>query len=292
MVFRSYFFFNRQQRNGIIILLCCVIGLLAVRYFGGFQENDSLSLESDSVVVLQSKLDSLRNNSSEKQTRYPFNPNYLTDYSGAFWGMTNEEIDRLHAFREKDQWIRTAEEFQDVTQISDSLWLAMKPYFKFPEWVTSPPKKKTNLAATGSKQSSDRPYAEKIDLNQATAEQLQEVFGIGEVLGNRIIAHRDKTSGFAVDEQLYGVYGLDSSVVQRVLHRFTVKTPVEILKIDVNTATASDIATIPGISFEQAKAIWEFRTLRERLESVEELTKIEGMTPSKLMLIRLYLSAE
>ena len=81
-------------------------------------------------------------------------------------------------------------------------------------------------------------------------------------------------------------------MVQRTLNLFTVKTPKAIAKINVNTASASDISTIPGISFEMAKKIWEFRRLREKLTSIQELDKIEGMTERKLQLIHLYLSVE
>jgi competence ComEA-like helix-hairpin-helix protein len=132
----------------------------------------------------------------------------------------------------------------------------------------------------------------KIDLNKATEEQLQQVSGIGEALSKRIIAYREKLGGFSNDIQLYGVYGLDAAVVQRTLNLFTVKTPKNISTINVNTATASDISTVPGVSFEMAKKIWEYRRLREKISSIQELEKIEGMTERKLQLIQLYLSVE
>ena len=62
--------------------------------------------------------------------------------------------------------------------------------------------------------------------------------------------------------------------------------------MNINKASASDIATIPGISFDLAKQIWEFRIVRERIENFSELEKIEGLSPIKLMLIQLYLQIE
>ena len=50
--------------------------------------------------------------------------------------LTNEEIDRLLKFRGQDKWINSPQQFQEVTQISDSLLAEIAPYFKFPEWVT------------------------------------------------------------------------------------------------------------------------------------------------------------
>jgi competence protein ComEA len=85
------------------------------------------------------------------------------------------------------------------------------------------------------------------------------------------------------------LWGLSEEVVKNVLNSFTVKTPKKIKMISVNTASASDIATISGISFELAKEIWEFRVLHEGISSLLELQKIEGMTLSKYALIELYL---
>src|SRR5690606_5424831 len=124
----------------------------------------------------------------------------------------------------------------------------------------------------------EKSYSQKIDLNLATEEQLQQVSGVGLALSKRIVEYRKKLDGFSNDKQLFEVYGLDSTVVKRTLNLFTVKTPKEIVKININKASASDISTVPGISFEMAKSIWEFRRLREKIDSIDELLKIEGIT--------------
>ena len=129
-------------------------------------------------------------------------------------------------------------------------------------------------------------------MNTATAVQLQEVPGIGKVLSERIVKYRDKLGGFTDDVQLFEVYGLAPEVVQRASHRFTVKSPKEILKININTATASDLAILPGMSFELAKEIWEFVRLREGITDLSELEKIESISANKLRRIQLYLSVQ
>jgi DNA uptake protein ComE-like DNA-binding protein len=76
------------------------------------------------------------------------------------------------------------------------------------------------------------------------------------------------------------------------LNEFTVKTPKLIKRMNVNNVRASDLSTIPGISFELAKRIWEYRVLHDSIKSISELKKIEGITERKLELIQLYLSLE
>lgn len=294
MNIKSHFTFNRQQRSGIFLLLLLIVSLLCVYWFVDFSEEDTFDTSSLEIVSMQKELDSLRlvEMENRKPKKYPFNPNFITDYKGYTLGMTNEEIDRLLQYRKEDKWINSASDFKRVTGVSDSLLAELSPYFKFPDWVTNPKPKNNFKDYKSEKGFSEKTFSQKIDLNKATEEQLQQVSGIGEALSKRIVAYREKLGGFSDDIQLHSVYGLDASVVQRTLNLFTVKTPKHISKINVNIASASDISTIPGISFEMAKKIWEYRRLREKINSIQELEKIEGMTERKLQLIQLYLSVE
>jgi len=289
--FKSHFVFNRSQRNGILFLILLIVGLLGIYQFIDFTEENILDTTSPEIVAIQNELDSLRTAkiASRKPKKYPFNPNFITDFKGYTLGMSPEEIDRLKQFREKDQWINSVKDFQKVTKISDSLLAEISPYFKFPEWVTNPKPKKKYYKNNGFVEKS---FQQKIDLNVATQEQLRKISGIGEALSKRIITYREKLAGFSNDTQLHNVYGLNPEVVKRALNEFTVKTPKEIVKMNLNTISASDIATIPGISFELSKKIWEFRTLRGQINNFSELEKIEGMTPRKLTGIQLYLTLD
>lgn len=296
MNIKSHFSFNKQQRSGILLLLLLIIALLGVYWFVDFseEEEEAFDVSSPEIVSIQKELDSLRlvEIENRKPKKYPFNPNFITDYRGYTLGMTNEEIDRLLQYRKQGKWINSTADFKKVTGISDSLLNEISPYFKFPDWVVNPKPKTDYKDYKAERGFVEKAYAEKIDLNKATAVQLQQVSGIGEALSKRVISYREKLGGFSNDNQLYEVYGLNPEVVQRTLNIFTVKTPKEIIKININTASASDISTIPGVSFEMAKKIWEFRILREKISAIQELDKIEGLTERKLQLIQLYLSVE
>ena len=294
MNIKSHFTFNKQQRSGILLLLLLIITLLCIYWFVDFSEEDTFDVSSAEIVSIQSELDSLRliEIENRKPKIYPFNPNFITDYKGYTLGMTNEEIDRLLQYRKEDKWINSTEDFKKVTGVSDSLLKEISPYFKFPDWVTNPKPRNNFNNYKSEKGFSEKTFAQKIDLNKATEEELQKVSGIGETLSKRIISYREKLGGFSSDIELNSVYGLNPDVVRRTLNMFTVKTPKIISKINVNTASASDISTIPGISFEMAKKIWEYRILHEKITSIQELDKIEGITERKLQLIQLYLSVE
>ncbi|MGB0788687.1 MAG: ComEA family DNA-binding protein [Marinirhabdus sp.] len=285
---KPHFNFSQSERRGILVLNLLLAGLLLVYFTVDLSTETTFDVASPEITSLQNEMDSLRSAQLEarKPKRYPFNPNFITDHRAYTLGMPPAAFDKLKAFRAKGQWINSTADFKRVTGISDSLLAVISPYFKFPEWVTNPKQR----AFTDFNK--ERPHAQKTDLNTATAEQLQQVPGIGKTLGARIVGYRKKLGGFSADLQLGHVYGLAPDVVRRTLNRFTVKTPKPIVKLNVNKASASDIATIPGINFELAKKIWEYRRLREGILTLDGLKNIDGVGETKFELLTLYLSVE
>ncbi len=284
---KSFFVFNSSQRNGILFLLLFVSGFAVISNYIDFTTENLLDTNSKEVLAVQKELDSIKTllMESNQPKIYPFNPNFITDFKGYKLGMSSEEIDRLLDYRKQNKWINSKEDFQKVTKVSDSFLDQISSYFKFPDWIGNPKPKYSDWR----KGFKEKTFDQKIDLNIATQLQLEKINGIGKSFSKRIVDYRSKLIGFSDDIQLYEVYGLDYQVVKRVLNEFTVKTPKEIIKMNLNKISASDIATIPGISFELAKRIWEFRILNERIVDFMELKKIEGLTERKLQGIQLYL---
>jgi len=260
-------------------------------YFFVDFSSDNIEVNQAELNLFQQEMDSLKliEIENNKPKIYPFNPNFITDYKGYTLGMTNEEIDRLLKFRETNKWVNSAKEFQNVTKISDSLLGVISPYFKFPDWVTNP-KPKT---FTYQNNNTPKTYDDKIDLNTATVSQLRKVNGIGEKLSQRIINYRNKfKGGFIADVQLKDVYGLTPEVIDRVLNEFTVKTPRQIIKYNLNIVTRDQLVTIQYIDYELAYEIIEQRTLREGYKSIEELTKVKSFPVNKIEIIKLYLTLD
>lgn len=286
---KSHFRFSRKQRNGIFLLVVFVLLIQALYFFIDFSEEPILNTQTSEILSIQKEIDSLKDISRQERAPkiYHFNPNFITDYRGYTLGMTPEEIDRLHQFRAEDQWINSKEDFKRVTQVSDSLLEAISPYFKFPEWVTNP--KPRSNTYSGFK---EKTFAQKQDLNAATAEDLQQINGVGEVLSDRIVKFRNRLNGFLTDDQLFDVYGLEFSVVKRIQNEFTVQQKPEVVKMNINKASASDMATLPFISFELAKEIVDYRWLHERFNDIEELKKVKGFPVQKFERFALYLTTE
>ena len=281
--------FTKQQRYGIFLLLLIIVILQCVYLFWDHTSKE-ISLPSDELEGFQQKIDSLKLIELEgaKPKLFPFNPNYITDFKGYSLGMTNEEIDLLHAYRAQNKWVNSAKDFQQVTGVSDSLLQQISPFFKFPEWVNQ----KSNVVKSSSK-SSNRTlsFNEKSDLNTATAAQLQTVYGIGKTRSLGIIKFRNSfDGGFIADVQLEDVYGLTPEVIVNIKSKFTVKTPRTVIKVDLNTANANDLVKIQHIDYPLAKEILDYRTLHEGFTDLDELLKVKGFPSQKLDIIKLYLA--
>ena len=288
---KSHFSFDRGQRNGILLLVGVILFIIGLRiYFRNNLTAEEFHLSSVEVEDMRREIDSLKRAKAvaARDTNYRFNPNFISEYKAYILGLSSEEYLKLQAYRAKGKWINSVEDFKTVTGVSDSLLKIISKDFRFPDWV----KNRSVRAAVSDKRYTALPDNRKKDLNTATSEELREVPGIGSVLSERIISYRERKGGFSAIEELYAIYGLKEEVIDRVKMRFVVKEPREIIRYNINTATASDISTLPGISFELATEIWNFVRVRDGIGDLDELTKIEEITPARLRLIRLYLFTE
>ncbi len=296
---KSHFRYNKRQRNGILFLCIFIVLLQLVYFYFSSTSNKSELLPSSDLVELQKQIDSLKeiHITNESFTITPFNPNYISDFKGEQLGMSLEEINRLHAYRKQNKFINSAKEFQQVTQVSDSLLNKISAYFKFPDWVIAQNKKiksavKSNNDLKKIEKSDKTIPVSTNDINKATQQDLQTVNGIGDKLSARIVNYRARLQGFSYDYQLYEVWNIDSVVVKKVLNTFKIITKPKIKRININTATFKEVLKTPYIDYTLCKKIFEYRDQVAELQDISELKNIKGFPLNKYERIIIYLTAE
>ena len=290
--FYHWSYYTQTQKRGFIFLLLGFMLIqitlcLLVYYTNQTQPPDVIP--QNIQVALQAELDSLnRLASKRKDTIYPFNPNYISDYKGFVLELSTEEIDRLLAFRATNQIITSTSDFQKVTGVSEEWIQKYSPYFVF--YAKAKMQKtqvNTTVATKNAPSNQGIPLLQ--DINGTTAEHLQLIRGIGPALSKRIIDDRDKWGGYVHMDQLKFVYGLSEEVISLLLQQFAVLNAPQINPVDLNEAGVDELKNIPYLNYFLAREIVKYRSLHGDFVNKEQLREIEKIPLDRIHIISLYL---
>ena len=285
---KSHFKFNNSQRNGIFLSLFLIIGFQLFIFFIDVSEIENPNPEKHKWLSFQLQIDSLKRQKREYIPKiYPFNPNFITDFKGYKLGMSVAEINRLLAFRKTNKYVNSAQEFQNVTKMSDSLLNAIAPYFKFPDWVTN--KKNSNYVDYKSKSFDKKEKIIVLDINQASQEDLIKVYGIGPGLSERILKEKAKFGSFVSMEQMKDIWGLSPEVIENLNKYFKITTQPNVKKLKINEASVKELMQFPYFRYALAKEIVTFRSMKGEIRNIEDLIKIKDFPADKIKIIALYL---
>ena len=92
---------------------------------------------------------------------------------------------------------------------------------QFPEWTVPPPAARALASPQATSEVSrgvapPAPTPARLDLNTATASQLDALPGIGPVLAQRIVAHRLEHGPFRSVDELLSVHGIGPRLLERL----------------------------------------------------------------------------
>lgn len=112
-----------------------------------------------------------------------------------------------------------------------------------------------------------------VDLNLADTFDLQEIYGIGPTFAKRIIRYRKELGGFVRLAQLREVWGIDSSLFNRMTQSLYIQD-TNIRKININEADIRTLKQHPYLDYYQAKEIYLHREKFGHFKRVAELKKV------------------
>ena len=135
-----------------------------------------------------------------------------------------------------------------------------------------------------------------LNLRTADTTELKLIRGIGSYRAKQIVRYRKQLGGFVNTEQLREVKALqplltDSLTADSLLSHFWIDSII-IVPLRVNSSRAETLEKHPYLSFEQARAIYELRRKKIRLESIEQLRRLDCFTEEQLQKVEPYLSFE
>ena len=283
---KSHFKYNKRQRNGVFLLAALVLLMQLFLFFADFSSSSSYDLNAEHIRAFEREMDSLESLARAENIPKirPFNPSFISDFKGYRLGLSTKEIDRLITHRGKGRYINSAQEFQKVSGVSDSLLAVISPYFKFPEWV----KKRKHYPSRNTARKNPKVFTHN-DLNKVNFNELKSFDDLSESVAKRIVKYRERLKGFSYDDQLYEVYGLKPSQVVEILSYFTVVTKPYITKLDINEASFRELLSLVYLDYELTKKIIAYREEVAEIQSLEELKQIEGFPIDKFDRIAVYL---
>ena len=269
---------NKSQRRGVLwtFLLFLVIHLLISLLYKPSRKNTEPLVVNKETQHLIDSLKSLKIASNKvRDSIYPFNPNYISDFKAYQLGVSMEAVERIRAYRANGNYLLSEKDLKKAAGLSDAEVNRMRPYLKFPEIKSA---KKTIKART------------KKEINGATAEALQEVYGIGPVLGQRIISLRKQLGGFLIKDQLGDVWGLKPEVQEQLWMHFNLDSVPLVAKQNINDLTIAQLSRSPYVSASLASSIVALRTQQDSLTSWQDLADIAQIDSIKKARLSLYLS--
>ena len=116
-------------------------------------------------------------------------------------------------------------------------------------------------------------YDFTIEVNSASQQDYERLYGIGKVYAERIITFRNKLGGFYSINQLKDVFGIEDSVFQKFKKNLTIK-PVKPKKININTATFEELTANPYFFSTVAKQIIGYRSKVRPFENTEDIKNL------------------
>jgi competence protein ComEA len=142
----SFLKLSKPQRRGIIwTLVLFFLVHLGITYIPRNIENLNPALVLDSTA--QQKVDAVvsRKPSISKDTIYPFNPNYISEFKAYQLGISLAAVYRIRSYRESGKYINSEKVLQQVAQLTEEEITRIRPYLKLPKPFlpnTKKPKKK------------------------------------------------------------------------------------------------------------------------------------------------------
>ena len=279
---KDYFYFSKSEQKGVIALILLLLIFLGVRFYL-LDYNPKNEFEKIDLTALQFEIDSIETASilayeREFKRNYQkvvlevkdFDPNKLSRKEWMEFGLSERQATTLLNYKNKIGGFDSKAEVKKVFVISDELYAQLLPHMLLPEF--SPKKKSASKKWKKKKYAKSPRVYPKIDINTADTAALKKLYGIGEILAERIVKRREELGGFISKDQLHEIYGLKEETLI-TLDTQLLLVPLEIRKLNINSATKEELKAHPYLYWKQAKVIVNYRKQHGKYRQIDDLKK-------------------
>ena len=214
-----------------------------------------------------------------------FDPNTVAADVLSQMGFPKRTIRNLMNYRSKKGVFRKKEELLKIYGMDEVLYEKVTPYItienqddkkNYSDYQQQASKRKEDSTKKSFTSSGDLTV---LDINQATEEEWQSLYGIGPFLSERIVKFREKLGGFYSIEQVGETYNLPDSTFLLLKEQLQLSPLLK--KIQINSIDASTLKNHPYLSWKKANAIIKYRDNHGSFTSEIDLKKIRVLSPEE-----------
>jgi DNA uptake protein ComE-like DNA-binding protein len=212
----------------------------------------------------------------------PFDPNTASEEELIAVGFQPRTAKTMIKYRSNGGKFRKKEDLQKLYTLSKEDYERIAPYARFDETHQDKPTYSEHKPAYVSP-------TRTVELNDADADALLSLRGIGPAFSKRILNFRNALGGFITVEQLKEVYGFPDSTYQQIKDRVSVDAG-RAKKININQATEEELGKHPYIGRKLASNIIKFRNEVKSYSEIGQLKQVPLINDEKYRKIAPYLS--
>ena len=300
----EYFFYTRSERNAGLILsflsiACFIVPTTFPTFFSNTEEPD-FSLFQKKVALVTSPSDDEKEPKDYVATRsadviskpielFPFNPNTASKSDLERLGISSRTAQTIINYRSKGGKFFKKEDLQKIYGLRAEDYQQLESFISIPSksypiadqesssetnYDDTPVEQDPPIEAVPIPMKKAPPKMANIDVNQATVEEWQQLYGIGPGYSKRIVKFRDKLGGFHSVEQVSSTYGLPDSTFQKIKPHLKL-SPI-FRKLRVNSATKDELKAHPYLSNFQATVLFNYRKQHGAFSNLESMKNMKA----------------
>ena len=271
---------KRNRRGAFWTLLISTMAVVAPRVYMHFWQPDvATSISHLELVTLEEDLlDAEKERYASNQQHGPkkyhappkiFDPNAYTAQDWMRLGLSQKQADVIVRYAERG--IYSNDELQKIFVLPEAVYQLIKDSTIYPVR----PVNKQNTAFQKEKV--------LLDINSASAADLEKIPGIGPYFAARIVQYREQLGGYIGKEQLLEIKRFDNEKLASI-DAFIFLKVHEIEQMDINSADYESLKAHPYISWEVANSIVKMRmhTPFTQLEDIKRSKLIDEALFQKL----------
>ncbi len=281
-----HFTISRTDRMCLVVFVILLLGWELIKYFFPPPPYDKEWIHHEGQPLAEQEInDSLSRGISKEKESYHSKTNNRKEYKSydeievtptpmdinkATWhelramGFSGKVASNIERYVGAGGVLKNQQDVMKIYSMDSAQWIAVAPFVLFPE-----KKNETTYQPWQEKNTTAVPTT--LDLNTATAAELEMLPGIGAVLAERIIKYRTSLGGFFNIEQIKECYGLPPETIEKIIPRLTIVTPPTLITINEKDMTNFHH---PYLNKKITRILQAYKKQHGTLKDVNDLRKI------------------